>query len=236
MDINQKLLTIQRNIIRSFPDINVVHKSDVSKLILSNGKSVVKVEVNQIKRGCYADSQWMSLCARAQQEFHSFCEVQIVEKGHLYGGKICAALDRQHPRDLFDIRYMLDSEEFSAAFTKGFIFYLISSNRPISEMLAPQFLDQKIAFENQFAGMTEELFPYEAFEETRSELVDLIHQSLTIDDKQFLISIESGSPDWNIYDFKRFPAVQWKQMNVQRLKKENPKKHQDHMNKLRNVF
>lgn len=236
MGINQKLLTIQQNILRSFPGINVEHKSEVSKLILSNGKSVVKVEVNQIKRGCYAKSRWMSLCARAQEEFNSFCEVQVVEKGHLYGGKICAALDRQHPRDLFDIRYMLDTEELSAAIIKGFIFYLISSNRPISEMLAPQFLDQRIAHENQFAGMTEELFPYGAFEKTRSELIDSIHQSLTIDDQQFLVSIEAGSPNWSIYDFKSFPAVQWKLMNVQKLRKENPKKYRGYIDSLTNVF
>ena len=26
----------------------------------------------------------------------------------LYGGKICAALDRQHPRDLFDVKKLLE--------------------------------------------------------------------------------------------------------------------------------
>lgn len=183
MKINQKLLVIKQNILRSFPEMRVIYKENVSKLMISNVEAAVKVEVNQIKRGCFAKTRWMRLCSKAQEEFNSFSEMQVVEMGHLYGGKICAALDRQHPRDLFDIRYMLDTEEFSAVLIKGFIFYLISSNRPISEMLAPRVLNQKSVFENQFSGMTEEPFTYKDFEETRTTLIDKIHQSLTADDK-----------------------------------------------------
>lgn len=232
MKINQKLLVIKQNILRSFPEMRVIYKENVSKLMISNVEAAVKVEVNQIKRGCFAKTRWMRLCSKAQEEFNSFSEMQVVEMGHLYGGKICAALDRQHPRDLFDIRYMLDTEEFSAVLIKGFIFYLISSNRPIYEMLAPRVLNQKSVFENQFSGMTEEPFTYKDFEETRTTLIDKIHQSLTADDKKFLISIEEGSPDWSIYDFKNFPAVQWKLINVLKLKKENSEKHQNYIEDL----
>lgn len=65
-------------------------------------------------------------------------------------------------------------------------------------------------------------------------MISKIHQSLTADDKKFLISIEEGSPDWSIYDFKNFPAVQWKLINVQKLKKENSKKHQNYIEDLNN--
>lgn len=233
-EINQKLLAIKQKITRRFPDLNVVHKAKASKLMISNVEALVKVEVNQIKRGCYAKPRWMNLCTKAQQEFNSFSEMQIVEKGHLYGGKICAALDRQHPRDLFDIRYMLHTEKFSTEIIKGFIFYLVSSNRPILEMIAPHFLNQKRVLENQFSGMSEESFTYKDFEDTRTTLISKIQQSLTTDDKEFLMSIEAGSPNWNIYDFKNFPAIQWKLMNVHKLKTENPKKHQNYIENLNN--
>jgi hypothetical protein len=33
----------------------------------------------------------------------------------LYGGKLCAALDRQHPRDLFDVGLLLRNEGITPA-------------------------------------------------------------------------------------------------------------------------
>ena len=132
----------------------------------------------------------------------------MVEKGLLFGGKICAALDRQHPRDLFDISNMLKKEPFSEIIKKVFIFYLICSNRPIAEILKPHNKDQRGVFEKQFLGMTNEPFSYEECEEVRSLLIKTIHQALTNADKVFLLSIEMGKPNWHIYDFKDFPAVQ----------------------------
>ena len=37
-----------------------------------------------------------------QEEYKKFAAINVVAHGELFGGKICAALDRQHPRDLFD--------------------------------------------------------------------------------------------------------------------------------------
>lgn len=42
----------------------------------------------------------------AQEAFDTFVEVDMMTLGQLFGGKICAALDRQHPRDLFDVKYL----------------------------------------------------------------------------------------------------------------------------------
>lgn len=76
----------------------------------------------------------------------------------LYGGKICAAIDRQHPRDLFDIKYLLESEGFTDKLKAGFIYCLLGSERPIYEMLNPNRLDQQEVLLNQFDGMTSEPF------------------------------------------------------------------------------
>lgn len=224
-DINQKLSLLKDIILESLPGVNVTHKNEVSKLLINNDDAVIKVEVNQIKRGCFADIQKLSLSEKAQHEFNTFCEVPVVEKGHLYGGKICAALDRQHPRDIFDIHYMLRKDDFTPSIKKGFIFYLISANRPIAEMLNPNLIDQSDVLEKQFSGMTEETFSYKDFEEARVHLINLVNHSLSDDDKVFLKSIETGSPNWDIYDFSIFPAVKWKLVNVQKLIKENRTKH-----------
>ena len=145
--IKQSLDFIKRALEQAYPEMSVEHKKRESKLIITNKKAFVKVEVNQIKRGCYTVPEYKKLCIQAQEEFELFCEMQVVEKGHLFGGKICAALDRQHPRDLFDISNMLKKEPFSEIIKKGFIFYLICSNRPIAEMLKPHNKDQRGVFE-----------------------------------------------------------------------------------------
>lgn len=235
-NISQALERIKSKLDTAFPGISITHLTKESKLIIREASVEIKIEVNQTNRACFAKPILMSLCAKAQEDFDSFCEIQVVEIGHLFGGKICAALDRQHPRDLFDVSYMLKAEGFTEAIKTGFIFYLISSSRPIAEMLFPRFQDQRAAFDNQFRGMTEEPFTYKEFEQTRQVLLKEIHGSLTLQDKQFLMSVEEGEPDWSLYNFKNFPAVQWKMLNIQRLKNENPKKYQALCSQLKQHF
>ena len=224
-NIKLSLEKIKNRIEKKYPATIVEHKIRASKLMIATKDALVKVEVNQLKRGCFASPKLVVLCKKAQEEFTSFCEIQVVEIGHLFGGKICEALDRQHPRDLFDVHNILKSEKLSEAVKKGFLFYLISSNRPIVEMLFPQYQDQHSVFEKQFKGMTEQQFTYEDYEANRYALVETIHQTLTTADKLFLVSIEELNPNWTFYNFEKYPAVQWKLQNLEKLKKNNPKKH-----------
>lgn len=142
----------------------------------------------------------------------------------MYGGKICAALDRQHPRDLFDVKYLLQNEGFTNDIKKGFVLCLLSSNRPLNEMLQPNLIDQQETMVNQFEGMSSESFTYEDFEASRAQLIETIHRNLTAKDKEFLLSFNNLTPDWSIYDFERFPAVQWKLQNLKMLKTKNLEK------------
>lgn len=232
-NIGLALQRIKKNIESLRDGTHVEHRLNEAKLVVQNAGVIVKVEVNLIKRGCYAPPQKMELCSKAQKEFDAFCVIQIVEKGHLYGGKICAALDRQHPRDLFDVKFMLQNEKFSEEIKKGFIFYLISGDRPVGELLFPNFKDQKSALENQFKGMTDENFDYIEYEQTREKLVNIVQAILTPEDKEFLLSIKQAEPVWAIYDFRDFPAIQWKLQNIQKLKDDQPLKHQELFNSLR---
>ena len=235
-NIISALESIKTNLNKILPDAKVTLKERILKLQVSTAKAQIKIEVNQINRGILEAPIKRMLCDRAQEEFDAFSTINVVEMGQLYGGKICAALDRQHPRDLFDIKYLLENEGFNDTIKTGFLLCLLSSNRPINEMLQPNLIDQKETIVNQFNGMSAEPFTYEDFENTRTALIKTIHQALTSVDKAFLLSFNNLTPDWNIYDFEQFPAVQWKLQNLNKLKKGNPKKFKEFNTSLEKLF
>lgn len=214
----------------------VQHKKDIGKLIVSGNGAEIKLEVNLVGRGVIAEPVKMPLCDKAQAEFNAFVAVPVVPIGQLYGGKICAALDRQHPRDLFDVKYLLENEGFSEQVKAGFMLCLLASDRPLHEMIAPNFQDQRATLANQFAGMTAEEFTYEHFEQARAALVKAMRASITSKDLEFLLSVHDVTPDWSIYDYERFPAVQWKLQNLQKLKTSNPDKHREQYEALKDVL
>jgi len=224
-NISEALERIKENIETVIPNVRVEHKENISKLQISVQEIQIKLEVNKEIRGTIESPQNLILCNKAQNDFDVFCAIQAVPFGQLYGGKICAALDRQHPRDLFDVKYLLDNEGFSDEIKNGFLLHLLSSNRPINELINPNFQDHRLAMANRFEGMSSESFTYEDYESTREILVDTINSKLTKKDKEFLLSVKNVTPDWSIYDFERFPAVQWKLSNLQKLKDVNPEKH-----------
>ncbi len=207
--------------------LSVVHQEDKYKLQVSSPKAQIKVEVNSTGRGTLAEPQKMTLCERAQADFDVFVAMNVVPFGQLFGGKICAALDRQHPRDLFDVKYLLDNEGFTEEVKQGFVLGLISSGRPLHEIIRPNFSDQRATMVNHFEGMSADPFSYEDFEAYREKLVDIIHSNLTERDKEFLLSFKKLTPNWEIHDFERFPSVQWKLKNLRDLKVQNPSKLQD---------
>lgn len=138
----------------------------------------------------------------------------------LYGGKICAALDRQHPRDLFDVKILFSNEGISDKTKTAFLVYLMSHNRPISELLAPNFKDLKDMYTSEFSGMTVEKISLDELVEVRSELIKHIHLSLKDNDRAFLLSFKAGKPDWSLFEvphLKDLPGIQWKLKNIEKL-------------------
>ncbi len=233
--IAQALEGIRERILSVLPKAKVQHQREVSKLQISY-QGFQKVEVNQTNRGVLSDPMEYSLCEKAQDQFDAFCSIPIVPLTQLYGGKVCAALDRQHPRDVFDVKYLLQNERINKEIKKGFLLAMLSSNRPIHELLRPNLLDQQATLENQFTGMTTEPFTYENFETTRKHLITNIANSWTNSDKQFLIGFLKLEPDWSIYDFEKFPSVQWKIQNLTKLKEINPDKHKEQVELLKEVL
>ncbi len=196
----------------------------------------IKVEVNTTIRGYLQEPRLMQVVESVQDEFELFAAIKVVSRGELYGGKICAALDRQHPRDLFDIHDLFEHGGITEEIRLGFIAALLSHNRPIHEMLEPNFQDQRTAFEAKFAGMTDDSFSYSDFEATREHLVTEIKRLLTDDDRKFLVSFKAGEPQWDLYPvvgLQNMSAVQWKLLNIKRLLSKDETKHGEQLELLR---
>ena len=236
-DIHLHLKSISEKAKKAFKGMHIVPNYATSKLLCEYRGKQVKVEVNQTKRGLVGgDAVPTPLSDKAQEEFGLYCEANIVSLSQLYGGKIAAALSRQHPRDLFDVKYM---DVPMADCREGLIFCLLGSDRPIYESFAPRLIDQREAMANQFEGMTDIPFTYEEFEETRAELISDVNKLMTEADKRFLVSFERGKPEWDGYEFeyfKDYPSVKWKLVNLAKLAKQNPQKLEEEAAKLENLF
>ncbi len=82
------------------------NKADEKRIIVNTADAKIKIEVSPVWRGLLLPPAEMPVCERVEMEY-GFTTMSVVSLADLYGGKICAALDRQHPRDLFDVLNML---------------------------------------------------------------------------------------------------------------------------------
>jgi predicted nucleotidyltransferase component of viral defense system len=126
----------------------------VTKLIVSAGPTRIKIEPNEVIRGSVYPTEERDLTPRAEELFELSVSAQTLALADLYGGKLCAALDRQHPRDLFDVKLLLANEGITDEIRKAFVVYLASHDRPMHELFAPKLKNIRKIYENEFAGMT----------------------------------------------------------------------------------
>ena len=206
--------------------INQTYKSQVDLLILII-PYIAEEKIFALKGGT------------AQDEFKKFAEMQVASIADIFGGKICAALDRQHLRDLFDVKQLFEFGGITEEIKDGFIAALLSHNRPMHEILNPNFGEQEIVFDSQFQGMALKPFSYQDYENTRIQLVKTINSLLTENDKKLLLSFKTGNPDWNlsnIMQLQNLPAIKWKLQNIQKLQSNDKKKHEIMLDNLRKLF
>jgi predicted nucleotidyltransferase component of viral defense system len=238
--ITAALQAIKAKLESIYSDIQITTKeqegADV-KLLCTYGRASIKIEVNTIKRGTLSAPLLMEVSDAVQTEFGMFAAMNIVPEAEVWGGKICAALDRQHPRDLFDMANFFASGKKLEDMHEGFLLAFLGHNRPFHEVLSPSRQDQQAAYDRQFSGMTDRPFSYEDFEKTRTRLFSNIFSVLTSQDKKFLIEFSSGTPNWTGYEsFQKFPSIQWKLLNLQKLKKQNLKKHIEQYDQLKSLL
>jgi len=207
-----------------------------NKIFVGIAGMQIKIEPNLVIRGTAFPAEEHILNTKAQEAFELFIEARTVSFADAFGGKICAALDRQHPRDLYDIKFLLDKEGITEKVRKGFLVYLISHDRPLHESLNPVMKEFEGLYEREFKGMTREDVSYEELVNVRHALVAVIHQTLTDVEKDFLMSFKGGEPDWGLLGVEGvqdLPAVRWKLSNIQKMEET---KRRDFMIKLRNVL
>ena len=214
--------------------------TDNAKLVCSKGGTIVKVEVNTIIRGSLFDVVELEVVDVVQDNFGKFASMAVLDKSEIYGGKICAALDRQHPRDIFDVSKILDEgkDELNEKIKEAFIFYLLSHNRPINEILFSRINDKKADFKNQFEGMAKEKFDYEDFIKISKLLREKISNLFSDQDKKFILSFKQGKPDWSLFvkDISQYPSIKWKLANINNLIDNNPVKYREMYDKLEKVW
>lgn len=189
------------------------------KIICSNSNATIKIEPNYVIRGYINKPEIRPVSEEVEDKF-GYAQIQVVSKAELYGGKICAALDRQHPRDLFDIKELLANNEFDGDLTKGFIAMLLSHDKPLHETLNPNIKDQREIFDKQFLGMTDKPFTYDEHIDTLNNLIKIVRTNL-LPYKDLLldfVSLKSGLEGFKINNLEKLPAVQWKLINLEKLK------------------
>lgn len=227
--IETKITSTRCNIIKS-------RDGHAKQIIVSKGNIKIKIEINNVLRGAVFPCKIMDLCENAQNKFEFFTSARILSFEDLYAGKICAALDRQHPRDLFDIKILLNNEGISDELRKAFIIYLISNNRPIVELLNPNLLDIRSIYNDELDGMSDNIPACEQLVETRKSLIDIIKNNLTNTEKEFLLSFKNAEPNWSLLSLEnidKLPAIAWKLNNIQKMDK---KKHTIILTKLKTVL
>jgi predicted nucleotidyltransferase component of viral defense system len=240
-EISSSLIRISRGIESNIPGTKVMSRkirgSDfLSGLFVQGQEAIVKIEPNLVIRGSVYPPARRVISPKAGDLFEISVECQLLSENELYAGKICAALDRQHPRDLFDILMLFKYGNFNASMRKAFIVYLISHDRPMVEVLNPGFVDIRPVFESEFQGMTLEHVSCEDLEKTREKLVSMIAADLTVEEKQFIVSVKEGMPRWDLIGIEgveNLPAIKWKLLNIGRM---NSSKHKKAVSKLRDYL
>ncbi|WP_027555912.1 nucleotidyl transferase AbiEii/AbiGii toxin family protein [Bradyrhizobium sp. Cp5.3] len=195
----------------------------VTKLTVQKGDAQIKIEVTPVIRGCVFEPELRDVAPSVEETF-GFAQMKVVSFADLYAGKLVAALDRQHPRDLFDVRDLFANEGITDDLRKAFIVYLISHDRPISEVVVPRRKDIQHEFTHGFEGMSANEVTLDELLKTRETLIAEIAGKMPQVHKDFLMEFKRGEPDWNLLgvpDAADLPAVRWKQINLDKLPAEH---------------
>lgn len=212
---------------------------DESKLFIRRGRRQVKVEVNHVFRGTMLPVQTRSLTTESRRLFTAEVQAPVLATAELYGGKLVAALDRQHPRDLFDIHCLFETGRLTRDMVECFVGYLAGHNRPVHEVLFSRDKDLTTAYESEFQGMARFPLSLAALVDTRLRLRRELEAALTPNHRDFLLGLVQGEPRWELMQcghLAELPAIRWKLQNLAKLKRSSLGKHAQQAAELRAHF
>ena len=230
-----------RDRIEGMRDLNAtMTQSDggAPRIIASNGRTRIKIETSPVIRGVVFDPIVKRVSEAVEDEF-GFAEMNLVSFEDVYGGKLHAALDRQHPRDWFDIKYLYANEGITDDLFRAFLVYVASSPRPAHELLNPNRISLHEAYAKEFVGMDNKDTKLSELLEVREKLIDDIQSRLNGSVSEFLMMLQTGEPNFDLIDLPdaaELPAVKWKVRNLQRLIESNPDKHAQQTRELEQLI
>ena len=192
-------------------------QNEITKLVVRTKDRVqIKIEVTPVLRGCVYEPVNMTVAQKTEDEF-GFAEFNVLSFADIYAGKIMAALDRQHPRDLFDVHQLLENEGITDELRTAIIVYLISHDHSPHSLLDPVLRNISQDFEQNFVGMTTEGVTLDTLLEARENLISDVAGNMPDNHKEFLRSFYSRKPDWKLLDIEgveNLPAVRWRELNL----------------------
>jgi len=217
-------------------DLVASKSGDESKLFIRRGRNLVKVEANHVFRGTVLPVEKKKMVPAARLLFATGMEIATLAAPELYGSKLVAAMDRQHPRDLFDVHGLFAGDGLTSAIVDCFVCYLAGHNRPVHEVLFSRPLDIAAAFENEFAGMARQQVAFDELLAVRERLQAELPAALSPEHRRFLVSLVEAEPNWNVapcLHLAEMPAIRWKLENLRKLKGSNPTKFRQQSDELK---
>ena len=225
--INGELAAIAQHVQPLGMQTRLVHAKDLgdTKLIVENDTSQVKIEVNVVFRGTVLPVERRALSAKTSDLFGVEFDAPILARDELYAGKLVAALDRQHPRDLFDVWQLYESGGLSDGMVECFVIYLAGHNRPPHEVLFGNDKDIAAEYERAFVGMTEVHCALETLLAARARMRHELPQRLSANHRRFLSGLVRAEPDWSLLQCPHaaeLTALRWKLANLEAFCKRRP--------------
>jgi len=205
-----------------------------TRILLRAAGAEVKIEVSPVLRGTVMPPHMLRVTEVVEEAF-GFAEMPVLAFEDLYAGKLCAALDRQHPRDLYDVHLLYEHEGVTDALYRTFLIYAASSPRPLHELIAPNRIAIDRTFAQEFDGMTIEHVPVQTLLSARDQLMHDVADRTAGAAAEFLLSLHDGEPDFGLIGHPaaaNLPAIKWKLLNLRKLRDSNPDKHADQRARL----
>lgn len=238
-EIREALDRVADKAVSLFPGVRITKsyqsKADALRLVVERSGVSVKIELSPVLRETVFQTEERAVSPSVERDF-GYAEIAVVSLADLYAGKICAALDRQHPRDLFDVLLLIENEGYTPEIHKALLIYLLSHARPLGELLNPHLKPLDDLFKGEFSGMTFRSVTQGDLEQARQSLIDTVNGTLTSDEKQFLMQFHQQKANWSLAgleDVSQMPAIKWKQKNLSQM---SPAKQVVMIEKLRQLL
>lgn len=222
---NEALSRIINNL-KNILNLHVVIQKDIkrefiTKIEVQSKDAQIKIEPNFVFRGCLFPFQERRTASKVEELLESSTTMRILAFEDLYAGKLCALLNRQHPRDIFDIKLLLENEGITEQLIDAFVVYLASDSRPMNELLNPHLKNLSVDFNSDFFGMTDERFTIDVLTQTRDKICSSIISYLSENQREFLVSLVDLDPKWDLLnstvDVKNMPSIRFKLLNLEKM-------------------